>query len=327
VEQQEKKELLIVVDAGHGGWDNGASSSDGERLEKDDNLRLALQVQKELLCQGVPVLMTRDTDVFVSLQDRAAMANEAGADLFVSLHRNSFPRHTPNTNGVQNYIYLTAPESTERAAQLVLNQVVDVGVQSNWGVLRGDYYVLRRTAMPAMLLEMGFIIDAIDNILFDKHFYDYAAAIAKGVMEYFGLVYKERPERDPANTIEYVQNMVNNHFGLTIPLTGSFDESTRYGMIQALQMALNWDFGFQLEVNGRLDAATVAAIPNIQKNQQGNAILVLQALLWLNGYDAGPLDGKFRSHTFVGLCTFQKDNFIPARGIGDSHVIRKLLEE
>ncbi|MCL2069286.1 MAG: N-acetylmuramoyl-L-alanine amidase [Oscillospiraceae bacterium] len=188
-----KQKPLIVVDAGHGGWDNGAMSQDGERLEKDDNLKLALLVQKELECQGVPVLMTRDTDVFVSLQDRAQIANDAKADLFISLHRNSYPTHTPNTNGVQNYIYLVTPEATQRAAQLVLDQVADVGVQSNWGVLRGDYYVLRRTAMSAMLLEMGFIIDPVDNMLFDEHIYEYAAAIAKGAMEHFCLKYREKP--------------------------------------------------------------------------------------------------------------------------------------
>ena len=73
--------LLIVVDAGHGGWDNGASWNG--RLEKDDNLRLALEVQRQLLAQGVPVLMTRDTDVFVPLADRVQMANDANASLFI----------------------------------------------------------------------------------------------------------------------------------------------------------------------------------------------------------------------------------------------------
>ena len=185
-------ELLIVIDAGHGGWDNGASWEG--RLEKDDNLRLALEVEKELRRNNIPVLMTRDSDVYVSLTDRVNMANEAGADLFVSLHRNSYIEHTPTTNGVENYIYLTAPaETTGLAAQLVLDSVVRVGVQSNRGVSRGNYYVLRRTVMPAMLLEMGFIIDERDNMLFDKHMEEYAAAIVRGIMRYFNLEYTQSP--------------------------------------------------------------------------------------------------------------------------------------
>jgi N-acetylmuramoyl-L-alanine amidase len=74
---------------------------------KDDNLRLALEVQKQLVGQGIKVLMTRDSDVYMTLADRAAMAKQADADLLVSLHRNSYIEQTPSTNGVDNYIYLT----------------------------------------------------------------------------------------------------------------------------------------------------------------------------------------------------------------------------
>ena len=176
---------VITLDAGHGGTDPGAVY--GSRLEKDDNLRLALQVRDDLAARCVNVIMTRDTDVFVSLEDRVRIAGENCAGLFVSLHRNSYHRHTPNTNGVSNYIYLTAPEGTRQAAELVLERVAGVGVRSNWGVLRGDYYVLRNSDMPAMLLEMGFIIDPIDNFLFDIFFCEYAAAIAHGIIQSIGM--------------------------------------------------------------------------------------------------------------------------------------------
>jgi len=97
-----KEKILIVIDPGHGGWDNGASWEG--RLEKDDNLRLGLAVGDQLAVMGIPFLMTRDTDVFVTLADRATMANEAGANLFVSLHRNSYPEQTPSAMGVENFI-------------------------------------------------------------------------------------------------------------------------------------------------------------------------------------------------------------------------------
>jgi len=175
---------IIAVDAGHGGWDNGASYEG--RLEKNDNLRLALEVEKALKSQGFSVVMTRSEDVFIPLEERSKIANEAGADLFISLHRNSYEEQTPSANGVENYIYLTAPkDTTERAAWNVLDWVVYVGVQTNRGVKRGDYSVLRRTTMPAMLLEVGYIINHCDNIMFDMHLQAYSNAIARGVKQYF----------------------------------------------------------------------------------------------------------------------------------------------
>ena len=284
-----------------------------------------MAIQKELIEQEVPVLLTRETDIFVTLQGRVQMANEANANLFISLHRNSFPTHTETTNGVQNYIYLTAPEMTMRAAWLVLDEIVNVGVQSNWGVLRENFYVLRETKMPAMLLEMGFIIDPIDNILFDKHLYEYATAITKGAMKFFDLEYRENPKRPPENKITYIQNFINQKFNLDMPLSGYFDEDTRSYMISALQIALNRDYGCRLPVNGCLDNATMNAIPRMRKCQRGYLVIILQALLWLNGYDAGPLDGVLGTQTCIAYCTFIKDNGIKGSCMPDRFIFRELL--
>ena len=319
---------LITVDAGHGGWDNGASFNG--RLEKDDNLRLALAVEKQLEAQGLGVLMTRSVDEYVTLQDRAAMANQAGADLFVSLHRNSYIEQTPLTNGVENFIYLTAPEETSgRAAALVLDAVVNVGVQSNRGVSRGDYYVLRRTNMPAMLLEMGYIINEIDNHLFDEHLEEYAAAIAKGIMQYFGLEYQNlpgitpqppaplppSPEGPPSGIISGAQHALNERFGLDMPVSGRYDATTREAATRALQMSLNSDFGAGLVVDGVLGPRTLAAFPTVRQGQRGNVVFVIQALLALGGYDPGPLDGIYGPATATAVQLFQRDHYQQPDGI------------
>ena len=141
---------LFAIDAGHGGYDNGASYEG--RLEKDDNLRLALAVRDELIRLGQDVVMTRDTDVFVPLDERANIANNAGADLFISLHRNSYPEQLPTANGVENYIYTYATDENERMARIVLDRVVAVGVQRDRGVSRANFAVLRYAEMPSMLL-------------------------------------------------------------------------------------------------------------------------------------------------------------------------------
>lgn len=317
-------ELLIAIDAGHGGWDNGATWNG--RLEKDDNLRLAREVREQLLGQGINVLMTRDSDVYVSLVDRVATANAADADLFVSLHRNSYIEPTPQSKGIGNFIYLTAQwETSGRAAQYVLDRVVDVGAQSNWGVQRGNYYVLRRTIMPSMLLEMGFIINDIDNQLFDKHLKDYAVAITKGIMQYFELQYEEAPSTPPENSIVETQRLVNERFGLNMPLSGVYDAATKKAMVMALQKALNSDFSAGLTVDGILGPRTLAAFPNVRHGQRGNVVFVLQALLELNRYTPGALDGIFGNRTQAAVQMFQRDHYLTPDGIVGPVTLRALL--
>jgi len=169
----------IVIDPGHGGHDFGAVF--GGRRESDDVLRLSLAVRDILQSQGQRVIMTRDSDVFVTLGERSDISNRNNADLFVSIHRNS----STNTaaNGVDNFVFTTAPNNTVRHAFDVLDEVVDAGVQSNRGVKRANFAVLRNTHAPAMLLEMGFITNAGDNQLFDQNFNAYASAIARGIMD------------------------------------------------------------------------------------------------------------------------------------------------
>jgi N-acetylmuramoyl-L-alanine amidase len=124
--------------------------------------------------------MTRSTDVFVPLGERSAISNRNNADLFLSIHRNA----AVNTaaNGVETFVFTTAPARTERFAQNVQDAVVRAGVQSNRGVKRANFAVLRNTIAPAALLELGFISNVRDNQLFDQNFNAYAQAIANGIM-------------------------------------------------------------------------------------------------------------------------------------------------
>ena len=88
--QKSANEYVVVLDPGHGGGDGGCTNVDGTRLEKDDNLRIALAVCDALQkYPHVRVEMTRTTDEFISLDDRCKLANDINADVFVSLHRNS----------------------------------------------------------------------------------------------------------------------------------------------------------------------------------------------------------------------------------------------
>jgi N-acetylmuramoyl-L-alanine amidase len=192
---------IICIDAGHGGKDSGAVN--GKRYEKDDNLRLGLVVGQLLLNQGLSVVYTRTTDKTVSLQERSNFANEKQADLYLSLHRNSYI--TSSACGIENWIYQYTDKTTEQYATCIYDEVVKVGAQATRGVKRGNYHVLRETKMPACLLELGFLSNEQDNILFDTLFKQYAVAIAKGICKFLQIPYQEKPEAQEQTVLYRVQ--------------------------------------------------------------------------------------------------------------------------
>lgn len=169
----------IMLDSGHGGRDRGAVYMG--RQEKDDTLRLTLAIGEILQDNGIDVMYTRTTDVFISPIQRAQEANEAGVDFFVSIHRNSFPTDN-QVSGVESLVYDKSGIKYEMAQninkQLETIGFVNLGVQA-----RPDLIVLRRTKMPAVLVEVGFINSDTDNLLFDRNFADIAQAIAEGIMD------------------------------------------------------------------------------------------------------------------------------------------------
>lgn len=186
--------FIVVIDAGHGGYDGGSTAEGVTRLEKDDNLRLALLTEEKLKgYEGVTVLMTRSTDEFISLEDRCKLANEAGADLFVSLHRNC----ADVGNGVEIWIDSAEDRVDKLLAEYILELLDEVGISRNRGLKYGfrgvtddnsdneadSYYVNAHTDMPSCLIELGFLTADEDNVNFDTHVEEYAEAIARGVVE------------------------------------------------------------------------------------------------------------------------------------------------
>ena len=171
--------IKIMIDAGHGGYDSGATYEG--RKEKDDNLALALAVGEILQAQGYDVEYTRTEDVYDSPVQKARIGNASGADFFISIHRNSSP--TPNQyHGVQTLIY---DDSGIKAvmAENINRELEGVGYRNINVAERPNLAVLRRTNMPALLVEAGFINSDIDNNLWDTKFSETAEAIARGIDE------------------------------------------------------------------------------------------------------------------------------------------------
>ncbi len=170
---------LVVLDAGHGGANPGAMYNG--RREKDDVLALTLAIGNILEANGVDVYYTRTTDVFETPLQKAQEANATGADYFVSIHRNSSP--IPNQyTGIESLVYSPYGEAA-RLAGNINEELEEVGYANQGVNQRQNLVVLRRTQMPAVLVEVGFINTDADNIMFDETFDQTAQAIADGILE------------------------------------------------------------------------------------------------------------------------------------------------
>lgn len=190
----------IALDAGHGGSDPGAVYKG--RQEKDDTLDLTLAVGDILKKNGIDVYYTRTTDEYETPFKKATDANNSGADLFVSIHRNS--SENPNQySGVETLVYSDTGLKAE-VARNINNQLEDAGFK-NLGVdERKNLVVLKRTKMPAVLVEVGFINNDKDNYLFDEEFDSIAQAIADGILESI-------PSGRPGNTTSNKSNHTDNN--------------------------------------------------------------------------------------------------------------------
>jgi len=175
----------IFIDAGHGGNDPGAVNS--SRQEKADNLRFSLALGKRLQENGFQVLQSRTTDVALSLNDRSRAANNWKADLAIIVHRNSFSN--ASANGQEVWIYTKVDQKTKNFANAIYNEIINVYAQSKRGVKQSDLHMVRETSMPAVLLEIGFISNTLDNQKFDEHFNSYVEAVTKAICKEFGVAY------------------------------------------------------------------------------------------------------------------------------------------
>ena len=143
--------ITVVIDAGHGGYDRGGIP--GQRVsEKDMTLDVARRLRSVLTASGYRVVMTRDSDIFVPLGTRCAIANAYRNAIFVSVHFNSATRR--GASGIETYFY---GRDSLPLASAIHYYVAGGAPSDNRGVRRRGYYVLRKTHVPAVLVECGFL--------------------------------------------------------------------------------------------------------------------------------------------------------------------------
>ncbi|HEV7736527.1 MAG TPA: N-acetylmuramoyl-L-alanine amidase [Chlamydiales bacterium] len=186
---------MIVIDPGHGGRDIGARAKDPYCEEKKITLTTARLVKKYLTQLGYRVAMTRDSDADISLAQRVEIAAQADADLFVSVHFNSTRNQT--VKGIEVFFSESSPTSggaspskvpsSRRLADVILPRLILRTGTISRGVKRGNFYVIRETTMPAVLVEGGFISNQDEREqLRTREFQDkIARGIADGIDVYF----------------------------------------------------------------------------------------------------------------------------------------------
>ena len=171
--------FVIAIDAGHGGEDIGQSN--GDILEKNVTLDICSKLKIMLEGQGCQVVMIREDDTRLSKEERAAKANESGADLLVSIH-GGYSEDT-GALGAVSY-YKTESSQSQYLAETVQAALVKESGASDGGALEGSFHIISETEMPAVLVEVGYLSNAEEagKLADDSYQNDLAKGIAKGII-------------------------------------------------------------------------------------------------------------------------------------------------
>lgn len=174
---------IIVLDAGHGGVDMGATGRQGTR-EKDVNYEVTLRLKNMLEEAGAKVILTRNDDTFISLYERSFMANYLSADIFISIHTNFHPNS--NVKGIEVYHYKDRADSFQLAKKIE-TKMVECTKMNTLGVKVNDFVVIRETQMPSVLVELGFLSNfEEENLIRTTEFREQSAlGIFQGILEYY----------------------------------------------------------------------------------------------------------------------------------------------
>ena len=167
----------IVLDAGHGGEDPGAIRDDA--IEKEITLEVAKKTKTILEESDYKVGMTRDTDRYIELGDRAKFANERKAKVFVSIHCNSSEDYSGK--GIETYYTEQKGLEDEILAGMIQESLIEETDANDRGIKGANYTVIVRSDMPAVLVEVGFLTDAEENDLLQNE--EYQRKLAKGIAE------------------------------------------------------------------------------------------------------------------------------------------------
>ena len=179
------KDIIVAIDAGHGGSERGAIGCLGDE-EKTITLKIAQQVAKILENKGVKVVMTREVDANVSLNDRINLAKDSDANLFVSIHLNSIPDIPMNIHKNRGTSVYYFNDNAKKFAEVMKKSVTNHAGTRDDGVLTASFAVIRPTEYTGIIVETAYMTNPMDSVLYtnDKWISKAAKGIAEGIIEY-----------------------------------------------------------------------------------------------------------------------------------------------
>ncbi|WP_213997260.1 N-acetylmuramoyl-L-alanine amidase [Tepidanaerobacter syntrophicus] len=187
--------MKICIDPGHGIETAGKRSFDGSLLEYEFNFDVAHRLKKYLELAGIKVVMTRDDEHDVSLAERCRIANAAKADIFISIHANAFGTTWNGARGWEAYVWKKGAQA-EKIAEAIRSESMPLLGLIDRGVKEADFYVLKNTTMPAVLIEHGFYTNKEECALLKTSNFREKCAVAdaKGILKCAGKKFVESPK-------------------------------------------------------------------------------------------------------------------------------------
>lgn len=303
---------LIYLDPGHGGHDSGAVN--GKRHESDDVLKMAKKIKTLLGEYECEVGVTRAGDTYTSPSGKARMANAAGADFLVSLHRNS---SGAAAKGYETLVYSNSGTKKEFADK-INSKMKKLGFTDRGTKVRTDLSVLKVSTMPAVLLEIGFISNAADNRLFDGELDSIAKAITETIAEVNDLkrISTTGKKKVTASVKKDTQKKVSS------------PKPSKKEIVKDLQVACNKQGYSDQKVDGVAGKNTLAGSPTVRPGVSGEITKCMQQLLkYVHGYTLGGYgcDGDFGNATKAAVKKFQKVKGLEPDGIVGKKTWKKLL--
>lgn len=210
--------MLICIDAGHAKNTSGKRSPDSSLREYEFNRDVAKRLKRILEDRGIQTMFSCDleTDKDVSLIARCRVANEANADLFISIHANAYGSGSEwtNANGWEIYHYKSSTEGAKLAEAIRAESCATLGLKDR-GLKTGDFFVIKCTTMPAVLIEHGFYTnkEECEKLKTDSFRESCAVADAKGILKYLGIPYEKPTPSNLPYTIRITVGALNVRSG------------------------------------------------------------------------------------------------------------------
>ncbi|CEN84197.1 S-layer protein [[Clostridium] sordellii] len=304
-EPKSRNYYKVFIDPGHGGDDSGAPGL-GSKNEDDLNLEVAMKVKKKLEAKNIDVKMSRESDEFIKLGERANMANQYGADVFVSIHQNS--ADAESAHGIETYYHPNKGMYEPLAKDIQDNAINQTGAR-NRGVKSSNLAVLRESNMPSSLFESGFVSNLQEyNKLINPAYQDkLATGIVDGIERYLkNNIQLDGQDLPVINTGVVTTDGLNvrSGVGTSYPVIGTLSNGNKVHIVETIdgwhKIKYKGSYGYVSGKYIQIDSKTT--FNDIDGHWAKNAIIDFATKGYINGYG----DGTFKPDNSITRAEFVK---------------------